>query len=57
MNRDHKYDAAVDNELRALSHIGIFATELPKPPAEYPAYPDPLNPNADLTARVKTDLQ
>ena len=57
MNRDHKYDAAVDNQLRALSHIGMFKTELPKPPAEYPAYPDPLNPNADLTARVKTYLQ
>ena len=57
MNRDHKYDAAVDNQLRALSHIGMFTTELPKPPAEYPAYPDPLNPNADLTARVKTYLQ
>ena len=57
MNRDHKYDAAVDNQLRTLSHIGIFKKELPKPPAEYPAYPDPLNPNADLTARVKTYLQ
>src|SRR5207302_7429391 len=47
----------VDNQLRALSHIGMFQTELPKPAAEYPAYPDPLNPGADLTARVKTYLQ
>ena len=35
MNRDHEYDAVVDNQLRALSHIGMFTTELPKPPAEY----------------------
>jgi mono/diheme cytochrome c family protein len=57
MNRDHKYDAAIDNQLRTLSHIGLFKTELPKPATAYRAYPDPFNPAADLSERVKTYLQ
>jgi uncharacterized repeat protein (TIGR03806 family) len=57
MNRDHKYDVAVDNQLRTLSHIGIFKAELPKPPMAYSVYPNPLNRGGNLEARVKTYLQ
>jgi len=56
MNRDHKYELASDNQLRTLSHIGIFEKELPKPPSSFAAYPDPIDPAADLAARAKTYL-
>jgi uncharacterized repeat protein (TIGR03806 family) len=57
MNRTHKYAAAEDNQLRALSHIGLFTKPLPKPPSAYPAYPDPFESSAALETRVKTYLQ
>jgi mono/diheme cytochrome c family protein len=57
MNRTHKYDAAMDNQLRTLSHIGMFKEPLPKPPAEYTAFVDPLDSTADLTTRAKVYLQ
>jgi mono/diheme cytochrome c family protein len=57
MNRDRKYDAAIDNQLRTISHIGLFKKELAKLSTGYRAYPDPFNKAADLSARVKTYLQ
>src|SRR5262249_47153427 len=47
----------VDNQLRALDHIGIFREPLPRPPSAYPTLPDPFNPSAaDLTTRIKAYL-
>jgi uncharacterized repeat protein (TIGR03806 family) len=57
MNRDRQYNAATDNQLRTLSHIGLFKAQLSKPPTEYQAYPDPFDRAKDLSARVKTYLQ
>lgn len=57
MNRDHKYDAGVDNQLRTLSNAGYFAKELPKAPSALPAYPDPFGSSADLQTRAKAYLQ
>lgn len=45
------------DQLRTLASMGLFKTGLPKPPSAYAAYPDPFNPKADLSARVKTYLQ
>ncbi|MBL8221994.1 MAG: hypothetical protein JNL62_22340 [Bryobacterales bacterium] len=56
MNREHKYELASDNQLRTLSHIGMFQKELPKPPSALASYPDPLHPTADLATRAKTYL-
>lgn len=33
LNRSHDYGQAVDNELRAFDHIGLFGTTFPKAPA------------------------
>jgi uncharacterized repeat protein (TIGR03806 family) len=45
------------DQLRTLASMGLFKTGLPKPVSAYAAYPDPFNPKADLSARVKTYLQ
>ena len=57
MNRSHKYGAVVDNQLRTLSHIGLFKTPLAKAPPAYAAYPDPFNPALEINNRAKTYLQ
>jgi uncharacterized repeat protein (TIGR03806 family) len=57
MNRDHKYDAAADNQLRTMGHIGLFKGELPKLPSALPAYPNPFDKAADINVRVKAYLQ
>jgi uncharacterized repeat protein (TIGR03806 family) len=56
MNKDHKYGKIVDNQLRTLEHIGLFAGALPKPPAEMPHLVDPTNPKATLDQRVRSYL-
>ena len=55
MNRAHNYGVAADNQLRTLSHIGMFKTPLAKAPAEFGAFVDPLG-KADLNARARTYL-
>ncbi len=57
MNRVHDYGGTTDNQLRTLSHIGIFKKPLAKSPASYPAYPDPLDSKADINLRARTYLQ
>ena len=56
MNRDHKYDGVVDNQLRTLNHIGLFKQPLEKTPSEYAAFPDPFDEKADLHKRARTYL-
>ena len=57
MNRTQKYAAAADNQLRTLSHIGIFKKPLPRPPSEYAAYADPFDASVNLERRVRAYLQ
>ena len=57
MNRDQDYAGTTDNQLRTLDHIGIFNEPLEKPPAEYPALPDPFGTDADVEARTRAYLQ
>ena len=56
MNRDHDYQGVVDNQLRALNHIGIFAEPLEKGPAEYGTLPNAYDPSAELEARTRAYL-
>jgi uncharacterized repeat protein (TIGR03806 family) len=56
MNRAHNYGAQEDNQLRTLSHIGMFKKPLEKTPSTYMAYPDPFLSGADLNQRAKTYL-
>lgn len=57
MNRDHNYGRTVDNQLRTLSHIGLFKNPPAKPLTAFVAYPDPFDAAQDLTARVRAYLQ
>ena len=56
MNRDFDYGGVVDNQIRALSHAGLFATPLatPEPPAT--RFVDPYDAKADLNDRARTYL-
>jgi uncharacterized repeat protein (TIGR03806 family) len=55
MNRKHEFEGGTtDNQLRTYAHIGIFKAPLAKSAASMAAYPDPLDPKADLASRVKT---
>ena len=55
MNREHQFEGGRrDNQLRTYAHIGIFKEPLPKDTAGMAAYPDPFDPKADLSSRVKT---
>lgn len=55
MNREHRFASGrTDNQLRTYAHIGVFKKALPKDPAVMPAYPDPMNSQANLETRVKT---
>ncbi|MGE3818155.1 MAG: PQQ-dependent sugar dehydrogenase [Isosphaeraceae bacterium] len=57
MNRDHDYGGVVDNQLRALDHVGVFTTRLGKSPAELPRLPDPRDAGARLDDRARAYLQ
>ena len=55
MNREHQFATGrTDNQLRTYAHIGVFKKPLPKDTASMSAYPNPMDPRADLQARVKT---
>lgn len=53
MNKDHDYGGTVDNQLRALEHIGLFTKPLPKRPDELPRLADHT---AGLTERARSYL-
>lgn len=55
MNREHQFSTGrTDNQLRTYAHIGIFRKALPKDLGTMAAYVNPMDPKADLQARVKT---
>jgi uncharacterized repeat protein (TIGR03806 family) len=56
MNRDHDYGGVVDNQIRALGHIGIFKTPPTSPPDSLPRFVDPYDERADLDRRARTYL-
>ncbi len=56
MNKDHDYGGVVDNQVRALDHIGIFATPLGDSLKSLPRFIDPYDPGADLADRARTYL-
>ncbi|HKU42832.1 MAG TPA: hypothetical protein VJR89_31955 [Polyangiales bacterium] len=54
LNRNHRYGDVVDNQLRALFHIGLFGDS--QPPADLNTLfrlPSPSDPSYDLNARVR----
>ncbi len=58
MNREHQFATGrTDNQLRTYAHIGVFKKPLPKDTASMSAYLNPMDPRADLQARVKTYLE
>jgi mono/diheme cytochrome c family protein len=56
MNRDHPYEAAVDNQLRVLEHLGLLDLGSGKTPADHPQLVDPYDESQDLTARARSYL-
>jgi uncharacterized repeat protein (TIGR03806 family) len=59
MNRDFDwtpYGGTVDNQLRALEHIGFFDAPLPAPPDELPRMVDPRDETAPLEDRARAYL-
>src|SRR5581483_8586113 len=56
INRVHAYGGTKGDQLRALSHAGVFTKPLPKPPAEYAAFPEPDDEAAPLESRARAYL-
>ena len=56
LNRTHDYSGAVDHQLRALNHIGLFTADIGEDFTGFPRLPDPLDPNADLEDRARSYL-
>jgi uncharacterized repeat protein (TIGR03806 family) len=56
MNRNHDYGGIVDNQLRAMEHIGLFGGALPSLPDQLPRFPAPSDPAAPLEARARSYL-
>jgi uncharacterized repeat protein (TIGR03806 family) len=58
INRPHDYDGVVDNQLRAMDHIGLFGLDgLPDVPAQLPRFPDPADVAVPLEGRARSYLQ
>ena len=53
LNRDHDYQGTLDNQLRALTHIGVFRQP---PAADAATMPSPHDPRASLTERARAYL-
>ncbi len=56
LNKDHVYNGVRDNQLRALDHIGFFASALPKAPKDLEKLIDPRDESQDLEQRARTYL-
>jgi uncharacterized repeat protein (TIGR03806 family) len=55
LNRAFAYPTAVDNQLRAWNHIGLFDRDIGDP-SQYAAYPDLQDAQLDLEARARAYL-
>lgn len=55
-NRDHDYGGAVDNQLRAYDHIGLFTKPLEKKPAELVKLTNYDDESADVNHRARAYL-
>src|SRR5579883_3349526 len=51
MNKDHDYGGVVDNQIRALDHIGLFKTPLGDSLSSLPRFINPYDRHADLNDR------
>jgi uncharacterized repeat protein (TIGR03806 family) len=56
LDRDHDYSGTIDNQLRALEHIGVFAGALPERREDRPRLVNPYEARAPLEARVRSYL-
>ncbi|MCC6847199.1 MAG: PQQ-dependent sugar dehydrogenase [Deltaproteobacteria bacterium] len=56
LNRTRAYGAVVDQQLRALEHVGFFGGCLPARPEALPALADPADAGAPLDARARSWL-
>ena len=56
LNRDHDYNGVLDNQLRALDHIGFFTGALPKLSKDLERLVDPRDDSQDLELRARTYL-
>ena len=56
LNRRHDYGAVVDDQLRAMEHIGLFGGPLPERPEALPRQLAPDDEAAPLEARVRSYL-
>jgi uncharacterized repeat protein (TIGR03806 family) len=56
LDRDRNYGGVVDNQLRALEHIGLFEGSLPKKKADRRRLVNPYDPKAALESRVRSYL-
>jgi uncharacterized repeat protein (TIGR03806 family) len=57
LDRDLDYGGTIDNQLRALEHIGVFQGALPRRNDDRPRLVNPYETGASLEARVKSYLQ
>lgn len=57
MNRTFDYGGTIDNQLRAMDHIGLFTTGLPSSPDALPSMPNPLDAMAPLESRARAYFQ
>lgn len=56
MNREHDYGGTVDNQLRTLEHIGLFANAISRPVDQRNKLPDPNDTSLPLESRAKAYL-
>ncbi|MBX6311860.1 MAG: heme-binding domain-containing protein, partial [Isosphaeraceae bacterium] len=56
LDRDRDYGGIVDNQLRALEHIGLFQGPLPRRPDNRSRLVNPYDTTAPLEARVRSYL-
>ena len=56
MNKAHDYSSVSDNQLRTLSHLGVFTQPLSKHPEAYPKLVSPYDHNGSLEARARSYL-
>jgi len=57
LNRSYDYDGIVDNQLRAMEHIGLFGGSLPERPDALPRYVALTDESIPIETRVRSYLQ